>query len=953
MSINHSSPKNLKSRNQNKNATYKNESDSSQQINNKKRAYSQINKEKRLSLAEKNMFSQKIIRNNHKNLTTLNTTRDNTIISEIPKKSIYYDKFINSRYSDFSEDEMQNKLNEDKNDDIQFLDYILYNIYNIVINNNGINKEKENKYKYDFNIIRKYIIKIETNFKKEAENIINKNKYNQIYFLIQYFLKKLHHLISRFAIIIFFFVQKKNINQAKIIFLLMLKENIIYINYIEKSIIEWYSTENKKINIAKEYPNIAYELLMIYSFIIKYSHFFNMNIYTTKFLGRYFDVINFIYNYFLSKANIREFNLDTKNKINLWFSLSLHHGTYFLISNYFPLNIPIYFNNHINKLYKNSDENNLTNNSKSLLLKNSYNLGLLYYLNGQNDKAISKLIETKDIIISTDESDNYQSSIVQKNFYKKISMPLFKQNYNNIINSNESLQLNENIETNRISTATSISDVAFNNNKNDFQNMKITKNNIKEPYLKNKINLEDIHLLINYGKDIGLLNSNGKLNHIMHISPNNKNKYLSIPEFFLNPFLRKIELLMGEIELSRKNYISAYDHILKTFYILISLRLNKRGSENLKYNIEKKIIEKYMQLIIPHNNEIENFDINLFNQSTLNNLKNNIALENSNKEESSEQLENKSNKKMDIKAQKKKNLILLCGKNCQDHKILKEIEKFFIFLNTLSLYQLKILNETQPDNNKKNDLPIYFSIQFKDILTNKQRCELNNIQTLALSRFIILKEENNWIMPNNLNIGIIDENKIKNHIRRKTIKFINKYLINDDKEIPVRKTREYMKFQEIINSKNINKELKEYINDNFSIVMKLIKKLDDNEIKDIIKSPNIIIEPIKLYKNSKRKKIKKFHSNKENENNDDMYRLNIKNNYDYDSNYSSNIKESRSNSKSVSTNFSNMKMNHLNLNLNLYQKKEEINEDEFNQKQKLNNNKRNKSVQFNISKTEI
>ena len=389
MSINHSSPKNLKSRNQNKNATYKNESDSSQQINNKKRAYSQINKEKRLSLGEKNMFSQKIIRNNHKNLTTLNTTRDNTIISEIPKKSIYYDKFINSRYSDFSEDEMQNKLNEDKNDDIQFIDYILYNIYNIVINNNEINKEKGNKYKYDFNIIRKYIIKIETNFKKEAENIINKNKYNQIYFLIQYFLKKLHHLISRFAIIIFFFVQKKNINQAKIIFLLMLKENIIYINYIEKSIIEWYSTENKKINIAKEYPNIAYELLMIYSFIIKYSHFFNMNIYTTKFLGRYFDVINFIYNYFLSKANIREFNLDTKNKINLWFSLSLHHGTYFLLSNYFPLNIPIYFNNHINKLYKNSVENNLTNNSKSLLLKNSYNLGLLYYLNGQNDKAIS------------------------------------------------------------------------------------------------------------------------------------------------------------------------------------------------------------------------------------------------------------------------------------------------------------------------------------------------------------------------------------------------------------------------------------------------------------------------------------------------------------------------------------------------------------------------------------
>ena len=200
-------------------------------------------------------------------------------------------------------------------------------------------------------------------------------------------------------------------------------------------------------------------------------------------------------------------------------------------------------------------------------------------------------------------------------------------------------------------------------------------------------------------------------------------------------------------------------------------------------------------------------------------------------------------------------------------------------------------------------------------------------------------------MPDNLNLGIIDENKIKNHIRRKTIKFINKYLINDDKIIPIRKTREYMKFLEIINSKNINKELKEYINDNFSIVMRLIKKLDDNEIKDIIESPNIIIETIKLYKDKKRKKLKKYHSNKENENNDDIYRLNNKNNYDYDSNYSSNIKDSKSNSKSVSTNFSNIKKNNLNLNLN--HKKEEINEDEFNPKHKLNNNKINKSVHYN------
>ena len=240
MSINYSFPKNLKSRNPNIN--YKKESDSPNHINNKKRANSQSNNQKRLSLGEKNFCCQTITRKNKKNLTTFNTTMDKTISSENSKRAIYYDKFINNRYYAFTEEEMNNKLNEDKKDDLEFIDYILYNIHTTAINNN--------KYKYDFNIIRKYIIKIETNFKKEAENIINKNKYNQNYFLMKYFLKKLHHLISRFAIIIFFFVQKKDKTQAKIIFSLMLKENIIYINYIEKSIIEWYWAENTKIKLG-------------------------------------------------------------------------------------------------------------------------------------------------------------------------------------------------------------------------------------------------------------------------------------------------------------------------------------------------------------------------------------------------------------------------------------------------------------------------------------------------------------------------------------------------------------------------------------------------------------------------------------------------------------------------------------------------------------------------------
>ncbi len=40
------------------------------------------------------------------------------------------------------------------------------------------------------------------------------------------------------------------------------------------------------------------------------------------------------------------------------------------------------------------------------------------------------------------------------------------------------------------------------------------------------------------------------------------------------------------------------------------------------------------------------------------------------------------------------------------------------FLNSLSLSQIKILNETQTDDIKRNDLPILFPSQFKDSLSN-------------------------------------------------------------------------------------------------------------------------------------------------------------------------------------------------------------------------------------------
>ena len=82
-------------------------------------------------------------------------------------------------------------------------------------------------------------------------------------------MEQFENLIARFSFIIYIFIINKEKQQAKDIFLLMMKENIKYIDIIEKNIIEQYS-------LSKDIPIEAYQLLKIYSFIIKYSHFYNL-----------------------------------------------------------------------------------------------------------------------------------------------------------------------------------------------------------------------------------------------------------------------------------------------------------------------------------------------------------------------------------------------------------------------------------------------------------------------------------------------------------------------------------------------------------------------------------------------------------------------------------------------------------------------------------------------------
>jgi hypothetical protein len=159
----------------------------------------------------------------------------------------------------------------------------------------------------------------------------------------------------------------------------------------------------------------------------------------------------------------------------------------------------------------------------------------------------------------------------------------------------------------RLSTATSISEYVKNKtkNKNDYEHKLTNIDKIKETFSKDKINLDDIHLLINYSLENGLIDEIKSSRYIQKnfISPTNitsklkLTKKLTIPKHYKHPLLFKLELLNSEIELDKKNFTLAYEHILKALYILLLLKLNIDGNGFLSFNEEQKIIERYLILL--------------------------------------------------------------------------------------------------------------------------------------------------------------------------------------------------------------------------------------------------------------------------------------------------------------------------------------------------------------------
>ena len=813
---------------------------------------------------------------------------------------------------------------------------------------------------YNLKTIKKYLVKLQKKYNLNGNIIfytkIYKDKNKRTGNIMDYYnLQKIEDLIARYSLIIFVFIKSRKIKEAKEIFLLMLKENINNLNNLEKQICIKYLVINRKVNIYSDIPKITYQLAKIYSFIIKYSQLFHMTNYRNIFMDKYFQILQLNYNFYMIKGTARGFSIETRNQIKYWFSYCFHNCSYYTIYNYFSLRIPIILNYNILTLYKNCDDNSLSDSEKSLIIKTSYNQGVLYYINGQKDEALLNLNKAKEKVISFSD-DYYAYYTIEKkrtnqNLFKKqikeniieiknttkikkkstinpFKIKFIEEKYKNEeINKNKlvkikslnkslkvSLDNNIEIDINNLSENSNISkkqsdDIAF--LKKD--KMDELKSEIYKGFEKDKVNINDLELLLKYGKGKGLLKEE-KGNEIKGLDflfkykesfsaikkkitlPKGfkassvdfhsitKIKDFSIPERFKNPLVRKIELLMSLIELDKKNFEAAYEHVLKVLYIVILLKLS-----NIHYQRDffvKQIIEinEYFRLIedlydidLKNKNSLEKCSSNsittINDRNSINNISNlnvNSNLSNSvntlnnslipfeNKLVENNYYQNYINSlNNDINGNIDNNYNYLQNNynnynNNYDIKIIKEFEKFFIFLNNLSIYQIKILNETQPDNEKRNHLPIMFTNQFKDCLSKIQRIELDNLQTMALSRFIILKDPNKSIFPTNLNYLVIQRGK-NQPVNKKGSNHLNidRYNYIDETFM---KTKEYKNYLDIIHSEKITPDIKEFLKKNKNYVFKIIKGSSDDEIDNMINYPYIIIEPIKKYK----KKMKKY-----------------------------------------------------------------------------------------------
>ena len=582
--------------------------------------------------------------------------------------------------------------------------------------------------------------------------------------------------ISNYCLIIHLYLNKGFYNRAFELFLLMYIKNEVIINYFYNKIKDELPRISSSNRIGKFFPNLTKMFMQLLSCLIKLSGKFSKSKLQNFFIKHYLATIHVVSNTVIKKFggqnnNINDIDNETRHIGRYFYSNCLFDASIFFFIKYQPLFISTFILQHILDLYHDKSFSELIDVEQVLLLKVNYNLGLFLYSDGNNIEALNnlnqarnRLCDIKFLPLTKEKKEKPIQSILQ-NAISTEQMPILskltynQKTFSNFLNSEKLRQSSKNFFMNKKKTKTneglkslnSNNDLnesiyGLNNNKNNLNNnLRISLNKPYSSSVKKKKSMitNDVEAM---RESLLPRKSSGVLfgSQIMTLQQQCEN----VEEKIYN----EIELIMSEIEISQKNYKEALRHLKKLlptneqmiippFLLRNSLNLKNKYLEEKNKGFQKDRISdtnfcnyyilsdsdkrKLMTLLYKIDQAFDdNYDLYSDNETS----------------------------------QKSVNEYQIRNYNLERKKLInsREMEKFFLFICNLSVYQLKILNESQPKpSDKRNDLPIIFNNQFKDCLTNTQRMQLCLLESMSLSRYIILKNTNDDICPENLDYNFM------------------------------------------------------------------------------------------------------------------------------------------------------------------------------------------------------
>ena len=779
----------------------------------------------------------------------------------------------------------------------------------------------ENDEEYILGLVKKSQLKVNNKLKQCKGGGFFSIKQEDIYWLSVLFKEN----ISNYSLVFALYFQSNKTLDALKLFLLMSEQNKKVLEYLIHKEMEQLPKIANTNKIALFYPSITKTLLQVLSLFIKLAAKFNKSVLENYYIKQYLRIVHlmsYIVIKYVNPGKIDEINnSQLKNERKYFYSQCLFDCSIYLFNRFQPLKIPISILQHILESYSSNINYFFNEIESTLLLKINYNLSLFYYVDGFNSEAINNMNQAKDRLndmkyfpvsktrksrISLNEEDLMMNKLRSNNNNDNNTFLL---DFNEVVSPKNNHISRNKFQRSSIRTSThkydkdtlELQSTLYLKATCDSMNAKITKNKCKQystiflgAYnilrVKNPIELDivrekiltEIELIM---AEIELNNKNFKesLNHINFILNSQKNE--TIESIIFNKEI--IRLTKSKTNTSQ-NELDTFDKksVDKNNRFILNYKKNSNNDNSLFLLTRDKSSNNLLKdnLSSSHNNNISNYTppiqsikyhLTSNDKSRINHLLEEIeklSWENDKNISKNKLLYQQEESKYNIDQNK---VILRSKKNIAS----KEMEKFFIFICGLSIYQLKILNDTQPPpSRRRNDLPIIFNNQFQDCLTNSQRMNLSLLETMSLSRYILLKDTNKDISLDNLDYRFMmyrikekdNEDKISNKIndlkkklnrykRARNFKGYNlrshtlriKGTKNVAKKIELEEENSQIKYL-MKNSSPINKKL---ITSHRKNILKFLDEINTDEQKIFYKNPDLLTKFITSAENDLKKKI--------------------------------------------------------------------------------------------------